>query len=140
MEPLVPCPPARSRRGAAATLSFVADDPPPTDVVRLLAVWALLHDTADDAWKAAVTRGRAATPGEMQDDDAFTDGLAAIVADEKERLRARLAGHAEAGGDAPSSGDVASALEALRFEVAELRGRMESFQATLDALAARDEG
>lgn len=116
------------------------DDPPPTDIVRLLATWALLHDTADDAWKAAVTRGRAVTPGEMQNDDAFTDGLAAIVADEKERLRARLAGGTEEAATTPSPGDVASALEALRFEVAELRGRIESLQATVDALAARDAG
>jgi hypothetical protein len=118
----------------------VPDDPPTTDIVRLLATWALLHDTADDAWKAAVARGRAVTPGEMQEGDAFTDGLAAIVADEKERLRARLAGGAERTDAMPSAGDVKEALEALRFEVAELRGRIESLQATVDALAAREEG
>ena len=116
------------------------DDPPTTDIVRLLATWALLHDTADDAWKAAVARGRAVTPGEMHEGDAFTDGLAALVADEKERLRARLAGDAEGATGRAAPGDVAEALEALRFEVAELRGRIESLQTTVDSLVARDEG
>jgi len=119
----------------------VPDDPPTTDIIRLLATWALLHDTADDAWKAAVARGRGVTPGETEGgSDAFADGLAAIVADEKERLRARLAGDAERATGRAAPGDVAEALEALRFEVAELRGRIESLQTTVDALAARHEG
>jgi uncharacterized small protein (DUF1192 family) len=118
----------------------VPDDPRTTDIVRLLATWALLHDTADDAWTAAVARGRDVALGDVQEGDAFADGLAAVVADETERLRARLARGHEGSDPAPSTGDVKSALEALRFEVAELRGRIESLQATIDALAARDEG
>jgi phage shock protein A len=117
----------------------VPDERSTNDVVRLLAAWALLHDSADDAWTAAVRRGRELAPGQMEGGaDAFADGLAALVAEEKDRLRERLA-TGETGVGEARSGDLAETLEALRFEVAELRGRIESLQASVDALSARDE-
>jgi phage shock protein A len=117
----------------------VPDERSTTDVVRLLAAWALLHDSADDAWNAAVRRGRELAPGEMEGGaDAFADGLAALVAEEKDRLQQRLATGEPAAEEAPA-GDLAATLEALRFEVAELRGRIESLQASIDALRAREE-
>lgn len=107
--------------------------------MRLLAAWALVHESADEGWKAAVRRGREFVPGELErGPEAFVDGLAALVAEEKERLKATLSGD---GGDGAGTGaapvDLAGTLEALRFELAELRGRIESLQASVDAIAAR---
>lgn len=107
-----------------------------SDFVRILAAWALVHETADEGWKAAVQRGVAQTPGELeQGPEAFVDGLAALVAAEKERLKRELA----AGGTPPggSGGELGAKLDALAFELAELRGRIESLQASVDAIAAR---
>src|SRR6056297_3131206 len=115
------------------------DEPPPTDVVRFLAAWALLHESADDAWKGMVQRGRSLEPGEMREGEAFADGLAALVADETDRMRTRLAGGVEGVGGEVPRGDLTEALDALRFEVAELRGRLESLQASVDALASHRE-
>lgn len=123
------------------------------DVVRFLAAWALVHESADEAWKAAVARGVALTPHHLErGPDAFVDGLAALVAEEKERLKRELAGDREkagaeaegavagAGAGAGERGDaVAAQLEALRFELAELRGRIESLQASVDALGVARE-
>jgi hypothetical protein len=107
-----------------------------SDFVRLLAAWALVHESADEGWKAAVTRGRELAPGELErGPEAFVDGLAALVAEEKERLKASLSGDEAGAGAAPV--DLAGTLEALRFELAELRGRIESLQASVDAIAAR---
>jgi hypothetical protein len=118
---------------------LVIDDapaPPTKDFVRVLAAWALLHESADEAWLAAVERGRTTRAGEPAGGaDAFADALAALVADEKDRLRRELTGGASAAG-APQS-DLAAALAELRFELAELRGRVESLQASVDAVAAR---
>jgi hypothetical protein len=104
--------------------------------MRFLAAWALVHETADEGWKAAVERGASQSPGTMSGGpDAFVDGLSAMVAQEKERLKAALAT-----GESPSAGEESSVgerMEELRFEVAELRGRIESMQATLDAIALR---
>jgi len=84
---------------------------------------------------AAVERGRTTRVGESAEGaEPFADALAALVADEKDRLRRELTGGSAAGGTPP---ELASALAALRFEVAELRGRMESLQASVDAVAAR---
>lgn len=108
------------------------------DFVRMLAAWALVHESADEGWKAAIARGRKLAPGNLdQDPAAFVDGLAALVAEEKETLKARLAG-AEHGG-APLPADLGAALDALRFELAELRGRIESLQTSVDAIAARQD-
>lgn len=107
------------------------------DIVRMLAAWALVHESADEGWKAAIARGRKLAPGELdQDPAAFVDGLAALVAEEKEKLKATLAGD-EAAGTPPA--DLGAALEALRFELAELRGRIESLQTSVDAIAARQD-
>ncbi len=105
------------------------------DFMRFLASWALVHETADEGWKAAVARGGEATSGEMgSGPEAFVDGLSAMIAEEKERLKAELAaGHSEAPG---SRADVSAKLDDLTFEVSELRGRLESMQASLDALNA----
>lgn len=106
------------------------------DFVRLLAAWALVHESADEGWKAAVLRGQQHAPGELdRGPEAFVDGLAALVAEEKERLKASLGDRADA--SAADSAGIVGRLDALGFELAELRGRIESLQASIDALAAR---
>lgn len=101
--------------------------------LRLMAAWALVHETADEGWKAAVERGGAQEAGEMATGpDAFTDGLSAMIDAEKERLKAELAaGEGAADG---SLAEVAEHLDEMRFELGELRGRIESLQASVDAL------
>jgi hypothetical protein len=110
------------------------------DVLRFLAAWALVHESADEGWRAAVARGADLAPADLErGPDAFVDGLAALVDAEKERLKRELAdGGARA---APTGGsrerldaDLTAALDAVRFEVAELRGRIDSLQASVDAL------
>lgn len=107
------------------------------EFMRFMAAWALVHETADEGWKAAVTRGQDQAAGEMSGGpEAFVDGLSAAIAEEKERLKARLAsGEAEAPG---SRADVIAKLDELSFEVGELRGRIESLQASLDGMSARE--
>lgn len=108
------------------------------DLVRLLATWALIHECADEGWKAAVARGKRLAPGELdQQPDAFVDGLATLVAEEKDRLKAALSG--EQSGGVPAAGELGEKLDALAFELAELRGRIESLQASVDAIAARNQ-
>lgn len=106
------------------------------DFMRFMAAWALVHESADEGWKAAVERGADQRPGEMSDGpQAFVDGLSAAIAEEKERLKAALA---DGGVEAPGSrAAVSDKLDDLSFEVAELRGRLESMQASLDALLDR---
>lgn len=105
------------------------------DIVRMLATWALVHETADEAWKAAVARGRQAAGGPPGD---FTDALAALVDEEKARLKAGLAaGH---GGGPGQQEALGRRLDALAFEIAELRGRLETLQVSIDALLARGDG
>jgi hypothetical protein len=108
------------------------------DFMRFMASWALVHESADEGWKAAVDRGNELDPGEMgQGPEAFVDGLSAMIAERKEQLKAELAsGAADAGAN---KADVAGHLDDLRFEVSEMRGRLESLQASLDALLARTE-
>lgn len=117
------------------------DDGFPRDLLKVLAAWAMVHEAADVAWKGAVARGAATAPGEGGA-DGFVDVLAALVDAEKRRLVAALdAGAAPESAVGAGSGDAAaSALEALRFEVAEVRGRLESLQASVDALLARSGG
>jgi len=104
--------------------------------MRFLAAWALVNETADEGWKAAVERGSVVTPEAMKTGpEAFVDGLSAIIAEEKDRLKDELA----SGGPGPD-GRIASEgdkIDELRFEVAELRGRIESMSATLDMIAKR---
>ncbi len=109
------------------------------DFMRFMATWALVHETADEGWKAAVARGVAGEGGEMTASaDAFVDGLSAMIAEEKERLKAELSsGRTEPAGD---KGDVIAKLDELTFEVGELRGRLETMQASLDAALDHGEG
>jgi hypothetical protein len=109
------------------------------EFMRFMAAWALVHETADEGWKAAVERGSAQATGEMESGpEAFVDGLSAMIAEEKERLKAELAsGQVAAPGDEAGLKQV---LEELRFEIAELRGRMESMQASLDARTSTERG
>lgn len=106
------------------------------DFMRFMASWALVHETADEGWKAAVTRGEGQETGGMDaGPEAFVDGLSAMIAERKEQLKAELgSGVAEQAG---SRADVSQHLDGLAFEVAELRGRLESMQSSLDALLAR---
>ena len=109
------------------------------DVLRYLAAWALLHESADDAWRAAVARGERLVGGHLADGetpgpDAFADALAALVSAEKERLKATLTAAPDARGDLPGDDDLAGLLRELRFELAEVRARVESLQASVDAL------
>ena len=103
------------------------------DPMKFFALWMFTHDQADDLMVQSVERGRgAAAEGMSGGADAFTDGFMAMVAEEKARLKAQIA-----------SGDVGEAaspqderLDEVRFEIAELRGRMDQMQATLDGIAA----
>lgn len=109
------------------------------DFIRFLAAWALVHETADEGWKAAVARGSGTSPEEMgSGPEAFVDGLSALVAEEMERLKAELAsGAAEPPGTREAE---AWHVEELRYEVGELRGRIETLQASIDALLAEERG
>lgn len=107
-----------------------------SDFVRFLAAWALVHETADEGWKAAVRRGADQAPGELErGPEAFVDGLAALVAEEKERLKRELSEATSS--PSATGGELGAKLDALAFELAELRGRIESLQASVDAIAAR---
>jgi hypothetical protein len=106
------------------------------EFMRFLASWALVHETADEGWKAAVARGETQEPGDMDSGpEAFVYGLSSIIAQRKERLKAELAADAEDGGS--DRAGVGERIDELRFEVSELRGRFESMQATLDAILER---
>jgi hypothetical protein len=118
--------------------------------LRLLASWALLHEAADDAWKAAVARGSAAARDRVSDSAAmagsaggvvpetgrhseFMDTLAALVSEEKERLKAEIEQPQAARAGSEPQEDLAE----LRFEMAQIRGRLESMETSLDALLRR---
>jgi hypothetical protein len=105
------------------------------DVMRFFALWMLTHETADEGLKAAIRRGEDTGPGGMEGGpDAFVDGLAAMVQQEKEQLKADLA----AGGvERPSADEQKLALEELRFEVAEMRGRMDALTGALETVVAK---
>ena len=107
------------------------------DFIKLLAAWALFHESADEGWKAAVALGQKQQPGSMSEGpDAFVHGLAALVDEEKEKLKAQLA--VEGGkSDKPPSADLAERVDALAFEIRELRGCLESLKASVDGLAAK---
>ncbi len=108
------------------------------DSLRALATLALLHELADDAWRAAVERGRASGPQAAgTGPDAFLDGLAALVADERDRLRQEWA---QGGVSTREPEAVARELSELRFEVAEVRGRLEALERLLDGLRIGIEG
>jgi hypothetical protein len=109
------------------------------DLVRMLATWALVHEVADEGWKAAVERGRRLESGDLDNGpEALVDGLAALVAEEKERLKQEM-GSSEGRDASPGIGALAETLDEVKFELAELRGRLESLQASVDAIAAHKE-
>ncbi len=106
---------------------------PDLDPMTFFALWMFTHEQADELMKAAVERGKLTGEGMSGGADAFTDGFMAMVAAEKERLRERLA----AGEPAVAEDAHDERLAEIRFEVAELRGRLDAMQTTLDAIAAR---
>jgi hypothetical protein len=105
-----------------------------TDVMKFLAVWELVHESADEGLKAAIARGEDVEQGEMATDaGAFVDGLAAMVDAKKEIIKRELT----AGTDSSlekDEGPLAKAVSELRFEVAQLRGQIESMSAAIDSL------
>jgi len=107
------------------------------DVMKALAVWEMVHEMADEGMKASIKRGQTTEKGEMASDpSAFVDGLAAIIDEKKEKIKAELIEGSDATIDAEDT-RTAKAVDEVRFEVAELRGRLESMNATLDAIAAK---
>lgn len=107
------------------------------EVLRFYAAWLLTHEMADEGLKAAVRRGQEAQAGGAGmagGPDAFVEGMAAMIAEEKERLKAELsAGEAQR----PSADETHVALDELRFEVAELRGRIDELASMLETALAR---
>jgi uncharacterized protein YceH (UPF0502 family) len=101
------------------------------DPMKFFALWMFTHDQADDLMMQSVERGQAAAAGGMSGGpDAFTDGFMAMVAEEKARLKEQLA----SGNVEDASGERDERLDEVRFEVAEVRGRLDQMQTTLDAL------
>ncbi len=104
------------------------------DVMRFFAAWMLTHETADEGLKAAIERGAAGgAEGMAGGPDAFVDGLAAMVAEEKERLKRDLEARAR-GEEVAIEQPRDPALEELRFEVGELRGRLDSMESLLETI------
>lgn len=107
------------------------------DVMRFFAAWMLTHEAADEGLKAAVLRGEEGGPEGMGGGpDAFVDGLAAMVAEEKEKLKRDLEARAR-GEEIDIEQKPDPALEDLRFEVSEMRGRLESIETMLETLLLR---
>jgi hypothetical protein len=104
------------------------------DVMRFFAAWMLTHEVADEGLKAAIDRGAAeGAEGMSGGPDAFVDGLAAMVAEEKERLKRDLEARAR-GEQVAIEQKPDPALEELRFEVGELRGRLDSIESLIESL------
>jgi hypothetical protein len=103
------------------------------DPMKFFALWMFTHDQADDLMVQSVERGRAVNvEGMSGGPDAFTDGFMAMVAEEKARLKEQIAsGNTD---EAASPRD--ERLDEVCFQVAELRGRLDQTQVTLDAIAA----
>ncbi|HSK47966.1 MAG TPA: hypothetical protein VLA05_08195 [Coriobacteriia bacterium] len=102
------------------------------DPMKFFALWMFTHDQADDLMVQSVERGRTvAGEGMSGGPDAFTDGFMAMVAEEKARLKQSIA----SGNAAEVTSPQDERLDEVRFEVGELRGRMDQMQATLDAIA-----
>lgn len=103
------------------------------DPMKFFALWMFTHDQADDLMVQSVARGKAvAGEGMSGGPDAFTDGFMAMVAEEKARLKEQIASGGT--GEPEEAGD--ERLDEVRFEVAELRGRLDQMQTTLDAIAS----
>lgn len=107
------------------------------DVMRFFAAWMLTHEAADEGLKAAVLRGDEGGPeGMTGGPDAFVDGLAAMVAEEKEKLKRALEARAR-GEEVEIEKASDPALEEVRFEVAELRGRLDNIETLLETMLRR---
>ena len=104
------------------------------DVMRFFATWLFTHEAADEEMKAAIRRGMSTGPeGMAGGPDAFVDGLAAMVEEEKEKLKRDLEARArgeEVAIEKPSD----PALDEVRFEVAELRGRLDNIESLLETM------
>lgn len=110
------------------------------DVMRFFAAWLLTHEAADEGVKAAIRRGEeAGLEGMGGGPDAFVDGLAAMIAEEKEKLKAELIARARGEGE-PVEKKTDPVLEEIHFEVGVLRARVEGLEAQLDAVLAHLEG
>jgi hypothetical protein len=104
------------------------------DPMKFFALWMFTHEEADDLMMESVARGGAvAGEGMSGGPDAFTDGFMAMVAEEKERLKAQIA---SGGADSTADDPMVERFDEVKFEVAELRGRLDQMQRTLDAIAA----
>lgn len=103
------------------------------DPMKFFALWMFTHEQADDLMVESVERGRAgAGEGMSGGPDSFTDGFMAMVAEEKARLKTQLASGTAVEAASPTD----ERIEEVRFEVAELRGRIDQMQVTLDGIAA----
>jgi len=103
------------------------------DPMKFFALWMFTHDQADDLMVQSVARGQAvAGEGMSGGPDSFTDGFMAMVAEEKVRLKEQIA----TGGAGPAEDAGDERLDEVRFEVAELRGRLDQMQTTLDVIAS----
>ncbi|MBN2847503.1 MAG: hypothetical protein JXP72_03515 [Coriobacteriia bacterium] len=104
------------------------------DVMRFFATWLFTHEAADEEIKAAIRRGMSGgAEGMSGGPDAFVDGLAAMVEEEKEKLKADLAARAR-GEEVASEESADPALDEIRFEVAELRGRLDTMESLLETI------
>jgi len=103
------------------------------DPMKFFALWMFTHDQADELMVESIERGKAvAGKGMSGGPDSFTDGFMAMVAEEKARLKEQIAsGRAD---EAVSPRD--ERFDEVRYEVAELRGRLDQMHVTLDAIAA----
>ena len=104
------------------------------DVMRFFATWLFTHEAADEEIKAAVRRGMSGGPEGMSGGpDAFVDGLAAMVEEEKEKLKRDLEARAR-GEEVAIEERSDPALDDIRFEVAELRGRLDAMESLLQTI------
>jgi hypothetical protein len=104
------------------------------DPMKFFALWMFTHDQADDLMVQSVARGNAVSgEGMSGGPDAFTDGFMAMVAAEKARLKESIA---SGGADAAAADESDDRFDEVKFEVAELRGRLDQMQRTLDVIAA----
>ena len=107
------------------------------NVMSFFAAWMLTHEVADEGLKAAVLRGEDGGPEGMGGGpDAFVNGLAAMVAEEKEKLKRDLEARAR-GEEVAIEQHTDPAFEELRFEVGELRGRLDNIEGLLETLVRK---
>jgi hypothetical protein len=107
------------------------------DLIRVLASWQLVHEMADEGLKAAIERGReSGVEGMRGGPEAYVDGLASLVDAEKERIKASIA-EGDSAAVPRTDDDAEVVLDEIRFELGELKGRMESMQTQLDAISRK---